>query len=399
MLSRPLAVAGHDAARSLARLRPDRRGVVAIITALLILPMVLAVGMSIDYARMAQSHTALQDAVDNAALAGATVYQAPGQSSAAVTVATNYFNAAQLPSMLTVAPPTVSAASGTNGSSYDVTVTASATIVPAFLRFVKSSFTMTATATASNPAVRVTVSAFSFNTGASDWNAVWLYPVPMNNGQPDYGTIPSQSSFYEVGSSCNASSNNYSSSSRCNGSMGATVSSTQTMPVIAATQPIGFAFQNMTAGLSGAGPNYYGSPTGHINWFYSALEAIGQPPSQNTKYTYTTYSNGRYTTVTTTYPTTSNSSTPNCSLLVQKLTTSTIPSDPPTSGCFSVTNTASGYPYTALSCAAMNGSTYIYWWNDMGGGRDSAYNDLRYAVTCSVGSGSGSGKTQVLLTQ
>ena len=48
----------------------------------------------------------------------------------------------------------------------------------------------------------------------------------------------------------------------------------------------------------------------------------------------------------------------------------------------------------------MNGNTYKYWWNDMGGGGDDKdYNDSYYTFSCTVGAGSGTGNTEVVLTQ
>src|ERR1019366_5364063 len=62
--------------------------------------------------------------------------------------------------------------------------------------------------------------------------------------------------------------------------------------------------------------------------------------------------------------------------------------------------TSSGSPSMATeltnaapSCSALNGSTYKYAWNDMGGTSDDKdYNDMVYQFSCSGGSsGSGSG--------
>jgi Flp pilus assembly protein TadG len=390
------------ASHRLVLLLRDRAGVVGILTGLLAVPLVIAVGASVDYAQMAQGDTTLQDAVDNAALAGATVYNTADQSNNAIAVATRYINRAPLPSAITLGTPSVTAAQGTTnsgGTAYNVTVTASATISPAFLSFIRSSFTMTATATASNPFVTVKLGNGGFSSSAFDWDAVWIYPVPMVSGKPVYTSIPAQSTFYEIGSNCSkASSTIYSSSSACIGQTGATVNSGQAAPTLTATQPLGFVLENMTGGLAGYGTNGYSAQQGHINWFYAALEANGQPPSQNTNYSYTTTSGRKTITTTTTYPTTSSSSTPNCSLVVGKVSSITDASAVPvTPQCFSVTSTTAGTAFAAPTCAQINGGFYRFWWNDMGGGGDDRdYNDAAYNVTCTISGGS-STSTQVVL--
>ena len=383
----------------LALLFRDRAGVIGILTGLLAVPLVIGIGASVDYAQMANGDTTLQDAVDSAALAGATVYNTADQSSNAVAVATRYINKAPLPSTITMGTPSITAARGTTnsgGSSYNVTVTASATIAPAFLAFIRSSFTMTATATAGNPFVTVTLGNGGFSSNAYDWDAIWMYPVPMVSGKPVYTSIPAQSTFYQIGTNCSRSaSTTYTSSSACNGQTGATMSTGQTLPTLTATQPIGFVLENMTGGLVGYGINGYYAQQGHINWFYAALEGNGQPPSQNANYSYTNASNRK---VTTTYPTTASSSIPNCSLVVGKVgaitDTSAVPVTPQ---CFSVTSTTAGTMFAAPTCAQINGGVYRFWWNDMGGGGDDKdYNDAAYNVTCTISGGS-STSTQVVL--
>jgi Flp pilus assembly protein TadG len=53
-------------------IRDDQRGVVAIIFALAILPLMGLVGAAIDYSRLTLSRENLQSVADSAALAGAT---------------------------------------------------------------------------------------------------------------------------------------------------------------------------------------------------------------------------------------------------------------------------------------------------------------------------------------
>ncbi len=395
--------------RQVLRVFTDRRGAIAVLAGLMGLPMAYAVGLGIDYAQMVQGETALQDAVDNAALAGATVYATAAQSATAGTVASSYFNSAALPKTLSVAAPVVTAASGTTnfqGSAYNVTVTASATITPPFLGIIQKTFTLTASATASNPIITISVNKSSpgtslFSSSAWDWNSIWMYPVPMSNGKPVYNSFPALSQFYEVGTNCTSASAIYNSSSRCNGQYGATLLSGQTIPTFTATQPFGFVLANMTFGLKPSSYTAvapYNQQSGNINWFYSVNEAQGLPPSQGANYSYSV--NGK--TVTTSYPTASTSAVPNCSLQIGKLSSaSAMPPKAPYSGaCFAGNNTASGYQYAGLTCAMINGDGYGFWWNDMGGvgTDDKDYNDAVYALTCTVSGNSGTGNSQVTLT-
>src|ERR1700731_1080955 len=100
--------------RKLLRLLANEAGVTGLTFALSFIPMILIVGGAIDYARMIQYHSSLQSAVDEAALAGATVFTVSTQSSSAAQVATDYFNHAILPTSITVKPPTVT--TNVNGS-------------------------------------------------------------------------------------------------------------------------------------------------------------------------------------------------------------------------------------------------------------------------------------------
>lgn len=396
-------------------LRSDRRGVVAVMFGLMLVPILLSVGAAIDVARTATCRRLLQDAVDNAALAGGAAYTGPDQANNAAGVARTNFASASFPTALVVGTPSVTTEQGTTnfgGTAYNVTVTVSASLGTTFMSLAVPSLSLAATATASNPLLQPKVSLGSFAASAQDWNAVYLYAVPTSNGVPDYATIPPASSLYEIGSNCNRSSAAWSSGSRCNGQAGASVPAGQTMPVVAATQPLAFALENMTGGLTagsgGYGNNGYGAQPGHTNWFYSAYEALAQPPSQTTNYSYTqTLQIGPISipvgTRTTTYPTTANP-TPNCSLLVQQVDPAKLPTSPPAGGkCFGVADPASGSQYATLSCAQMAGRTFMFWWNDMGGGSDDRdYNDAYYTVSCTGGGnggGSGTGNAAVVLTR
>jgi Flp pilus assembly protein TadG len=72
---------------SLRRFRSDRRGNVLIIFALVTIPLVGAVGISVDYAKASQLQTRMQQALDAAALAGVS----ESSSSLKISKATSYF--------------------------------------------------------------------------------------------------------------------------------------------------------------------------------------------------------------------------------------------------------------------------------------------------------------------
>lgn len=361
-------------------------------------PMMVAVGVGAGYAQLSETDTWLQDAVDNSALAGASAYTDSTQGSSAQTIGANYISKTPLPAGITLVSSNVTAAQDPSNLGYNVTVTAVAKLNAPILSSVLSYTTISATATARNPTVNLKLSTSHFGTSAADWNSIYYYPVPMSNGQPQYNSVPALSQFYEVGTNCNNGSTNWSSSSRCNTSAGGAIPNNKTPPTIGATQPIAFVLENMTAGLSSSSsPSYasngFGSKAGNINYFSSAFEEAAEPPSQQTNY----YNSLLYN-VTTTYPTATSSSTPNCSLIVQQVTGTSTPTTPPYGGsCFSTSSTSSGFQNGALSCAQMNGKTYMFWWNDMGGsGDDHDYNDAYYTVTCSI-VGSATGNTQVVL--
>lgn len=80
-------------ARLLRKLWLSRRGNVALITAIALIPMVFAIGFGIDYSRAMRLRTRLNAAADAAALAGVSSPMMLGTASAAQTAATNMFTA------------------------------------------------------------------------------------------------------------------------------------------------------------------------------------------------------------------------------------------------------------------------------------------------------------------
>ena len=71
--------------------RSDKRGVVAVMLALALLPMLICVGLAIDYGRMLLYQADLQYAADEAALAGAASFFDASEAMDAQDIATNFF--------------------------------------------------------------------------------------------------------------------------------------------------------------------------------------------------------------------------------------------------------------------------------------------------------------------
>ena len=491
--------------RMLTRLIADETGGIGLTFGMLLIPMILIVGGAVDYARMVQYRASLQNAVDQAAIAGAAVFSAPSQSGIATQVAANYFNRTLLPSSLSVTAPSVSTNSnGTinpalgSATAYTVTVSATAKVSTTLLSLLIPSATITATGTAGDPVVSPHLGFTNVNSVACDGNSVYLYKVPLNASGSgyDYSSVPAwtqtgnlYNNYYMIGSSYQA------------------VPSGQVLPSMTANQPLGVALVNVTDGNTGnsgcgvsvTGANSYGAPYGQVQTFYSSLLLNNQSPSENTNNSYTVtvtsstsshgntsitgvtagslnvplasgsyntlstylginapgsgYSNCTSTsstsgsttttvyTCSTQYFTTKTSTTPNCSLYVQTgVTTSYInalsnSSTAPAaalSNCFSTSG--GGAAYAAPSCAQLSalsnqtGSSAIapaavFWWDDAGGvgpgeqyyspsshcsatssngpgyGEDCQYKNNFFAAKCTTSGGSGSGYTEVVLTQ
>ena len=504
----------RECARFLTRFVRDDSGAIAITFAVLFIPMMLIVGGVVDYARMVQYRSSLQNAVDQAAIAGAAVFSSPSQSQTATKVATNYFNRTILPSSLSITAPTVTTnSSGTinpalgNAPAYTVTVSATATVSTSLLSLLIPSVSISAQGTAGDPVVSPQLVFTNVNSVACDGNSVYLYKVPLkaNGNGYDYSAVPAWTktngiydNYYMIGSSFLA------------------VPTGQVLPAMTANQPLGVAMVNVTNGNTGnsgcgvtvTGANSYGAPSGTTQTFYSSYLLNGMSPSEyvnSTPYTLqiTTASNGNSssiqsvynvtggsktgiplssgqyntlnsylginapgtgysncstsvvatqssgsTTYTTTnytcstqYLTSKTSSSPNCSLFVQTgvtqkyvdtLSTSSRAPSAAIGHCFSVTD--GGASYAAPSCAQMSalsnqsGSSAIapsavFWWDDAGGvgpgeqyyspqshcsatsangpgyGEDCQYKNNFFAAKCTTTGGSGSGYTEVVLTQ
>jgi Flp pilus assembly protein TadG len=106
---------------ALRRFASDRKGNVAILFALTLVPIVFLTGMGIDYTVANQRKAMLDAAADSAALAGVTPTMMSQPSTASVTAATNMFNA-QVSSITGVASPNVTITANDNGLKRTVNV-------------------------------------------------------------------------------------------------------------------------------------------------------------------------------------------------------------------------------------------------------------------------------------
>jgi len=335
----------------------DRRGAVALMYGLALVPLLIGVGSGVDIARCLQVKEVLQAAVDAAALAGASAYANGNSSSAASTVASNYFakNGLPLPDQAPTPTPTVSTSvQTTNGtvSGYTVTLTATTQMPTTFMSLLIGSVPVTVSATAVNPVSQVTLDGSgilnNFKSSACDLNSIYYYLTSDNN------TIPNPSTF---------------SSSQMVGTNG----TTNNPPVsftVSATQKIGFALKNLTGGICNYGNNQYGSAPGTANWFFTTAWPPSNNPYNSATLQAVTTNNSFYTTT---------SSLPN-----------TVLTPPVGGGGFSTPPTN-----PTVTCQQV-GSQYInFYWNDMGGNVDDLdYNDMEYSLNCTpVGGTHGNGAT------
>lgn len=390
--------------RWIRRLNRNADGSVAVLFGLLMIPLIVAAGVGVDYGRAAEIRATLQSAVDAAALAGASAYTSPAAETSATTLAQNYVTntTATMPSGVAVVSTSVTPGTTGSGSNVAYTMSVSATLsVPSmFLAVVRGPITVTAAATARNPVVTASFNMGGFVSYACDINEIYWYIVPADGGVPD-------------ASAMNLLWSNNTESPTTTGSFN-----------VAASAKIGFAIENVTGARSQSlggcnyGNNMYGARPGDTQWLYSSL----QPPSLD----YNIAPGGANTGTNGTYETTQD-----CALVVEQGTYNSgtgswsYPSAPQgqcytSSGFSENTNTydrhgnvngvcngcGSGPTMTtqmtkaAPSCSDLGGNSYQYDWNDMGGNPDSYNygNDMQYNFSCSGGSGSGNGTSTSSVT-
>lgn len=344
-------------AKTLRSLVASRQGALGVALALTFVPIVMVVGAAVDYARLEQFKTQLQATVDSAALSGAAAYVTAASSTNAKTVAANYMTANEglLPAHIGTITDTVSASQVTTGSNqgYTVTVNATATMGTTFMRLVTSSLKVSASATAVNPILTITLTANNFKAAAWDANTLWYWLIDASAPT----AVPNPNNF--------ASTQKLASNTTTDNS---TVTFTAS-----ATQKIGLALQNVTGGEGGYyGCTQYETASGyttqsqcylHTQWFFSNI----YPPSNNS------YNLSGYTVVSS-----------NCSVMTN--ITAALPTSltPPSGGSCSTSLPTD----SVFSCNMLNGQYLTYYWNDMGGNTDDKdYNDAELSISCSGASG------------
>ena len=211
--------------------RNDRRGSIAVLTAVSFIPLTIAAGVAVDMSRMADARSALQRATDNAALSGAAAYvvytQQDSFNATARTMAHSAFcnavtalpagfalvstsgstacTSGQGPAVSAVIagykPGTrgVAAGSGCTATNtvvagitcgFIVTVSTSATVRSIFPFISGGLLTVSTTSSAINPFINL-AKAITPNFNGFAWNAnsLWVYPLLLDsNGAPDFTT-------------------------------------------------------------------------------------------------------------------------------------------------------------------------------------------------------------------
>lgn len=342
-----------------------RRGSVALLFALLLMPTLLAIGVAVDFGRVYVATKTLQGIVDSAALAGAVVFSDATHEAQAISVASSYFSTgiASMPSNVQVSGPTISTTTASNcaeDSAERITVAATASVTTTLMGMVVPSMDVAVSATAANPQVEIFLDVvnFDFNAVAGDLNTLYWFKVP------DDSSAPATSDLNYIISNITTSS------------------PTTITACISSTQEIGFSMSVSPAGkYHYYNVNTYGGKYGNTYYYHSTLF----PPTKNA------YPSWPY----------------DGSLqIVDVNTDGSYPS--PTTSTFSPAGTY-GYGYFpanaepladvassgSVSCSRLDGGKIHLYWNDMGPSDDpetnpSAYDDYNYTdgeITFSCTSG------------
>ncbi len=369
----------------------DRRGTVAIAMVGTSVPMLIAVGVGVDMARLALARAAIQSAADTAVLSGAAVYDSEDAGNAAAAVALKYFDAGATGPGVTISSRTAQV--NTSSSANTVTLSVSGTISTTFMAIANvMSLPVSVKSAAANEVLYINITPGSALSNAYDWNSLYMYGVPNgNNGKPNYLAIPAKADLRESASNCTqAVDPNWSTASKCNGQNGAIAPAWNPVPPagVTANTPLAFMFVNMNSGVHDGSGNQYGLQTGQYAVMSTAPLSINQAPSQYSDMSASILNTIFSTSLTqgaTRYSSAGSGNKTNCSLQIQIIADADHPpSGPPATGkCFAPDDPASGSQYANLSCNQMAGRTFMYWWNDMGAGTDDFdYKNLYYSVSC-----------------
>lgn len=260
-----IAIASTSFGRTRGRFGADRRGTVAVLTGLLIVPMMVSAGVAVDLSRATAVHAALQNAADSAALAGAGVYTSAQAATAATSKATTYISraTAALPAgdnaQFSVSTGSVTDSTG-QVAGYTVTVTATATMPTTLMALVTPSVATSASSTAENKLVAITPTNASVAPNNPDADKVYWYVVHQD------GSLPDDSELHPMFSNRDGEAPD------------------KLAPIrFAAGQSIGFALANQTGGNMPYDHNQYGGEQGQTHMFYSQLSVpnANAYPSEN----------------------------------------------------------------------------------------------------------------------
>ena len=381
--------------RGFRSLRRDIRGSVAMITILATLPLFLFTGAAIDFARQVQTYRALQNATDEATLAGATLLSESNYAADIPPLVKAYLAAATAGLNAKVSTtPTIAVTSSS------VTVTVTATIGTTFLSMVEPTLPATTTASASGPTGTVSVTATPNGDVVADLNAIYIYSVNANGTKNLSGKVElfdnSNSATYPAG-----------------------VPVTVSFP-LSLGERIAFELTNLTGGRNtnyyNGTTNAYGSVTNDVQEFYSSdypaslnttnsangYTAANQTAAVNGKHVFfdsaatACYVNNNQVVPLTN--TSNNSSRANT--IYGTITTAQQQNVIVNGVCANVTPNS---PYNINpTCLDLNGQTLNIIWNDMGnllsvGDNDQyvqPYQDMSYSFSCA-----GSSYARVVLTK
>jgi len=332
------------------RFGADRRGTVAVLTGLLIVPLMVSAGVAVDLSRATAVQAALQNAADSAALAGAGVYTSAQAAATASSEATSYITraTAALPAgdnaQFSVATGSVTDSTG-QVAGYTVTVTATATMPTTLMSLVTPSVATSASSTAENKLLTITPNNASVARGNPDSDTVYWYVVHQD------GSLPDASDLHPMFSNRDGEA-------------------PDTLAPIrfAAGQTIGFALANQTGGNAPYGDNQYGGEQGQTHMFYSQLSVPNADAYPSEKH--------------------------NCSLQV---TAGQAASGSQGQGNNGQQDSSDGEDHShptpvsgTMDCMHTPGETLTLAWDDMGGQSDDRrFNSVSFTVSCPAAPTSG----------
>ena len=230
----------------------DRRGVAAVLFALMLPTLLLSTGAAVDFARVGMLKTSMQAVTDGAALAGASALCLSNGQIDATQAATNYYTKGTTP---IAQYATINAPSVTIPSTIEVTVTATAVLNNTFMRLVGMSETVSVTSSAEGPAYTLQVTKTGgFSSQAYDSDSIYFYNASS-------GSIPTTiSAMTRLFTNDPALDPNY-----------ATDNASPKVISVGANDVVGFSLVNITGGVTPYSPNGYGASAHSVHMFYSTI--------------------------------------------------------------------------------------------------------------------------------